>query len=107
MDDIQRRLKLIDEQLGGGRDFHKKIVTTTPLLFLAIGLIAGIILQQNLHLGVWFWFVLLGFCAIATIAYLVSHISYFEKKSKPNLCGSLSGADLFYVCRRCSSGRLL
>jgi len=33
MDDIQRKLELIDEQLAGGRNLHKRIVETCPFAF--------------------------------------------------------------------------
>jgi competence protein ComEC len=84
MDDIQRKLAIIDQELTGARDFHRRIISTAPLLFAAVGLITGIVLQNSLGLSVWAWVVLLGVCAAATAAYLVSRISYFAgKTSRP------------------------
>jgi len=77
MDDIQRKLALIDAQLTGGPlTSYKQIVATAPLLFAATGLIAGI-LFQNTVIGsrgtsdeprfLWSWLILLAFCAIAAV----------------------------------------
>jgi competence protein ComEC len=73
MDPIQRKLDLIDKQLAGGEGFHKRIITTAPLVFAAVGLMLGILLQQGLAgpadkgdalrfpLG---WAALLGACSL-------------------------------------------
>jgi len=83
MDDIQRKLELIDAQLAGRADLHRRIISTTPLLFAAVGLITGI-LVQNIISGsgvtpqdalrrshearlLWLWLVLLALFATATI----------------------------------------
>jgi competence protein ComEC len=72
LDDIQRKLELFDRQLTGGlANFHKQIISTTPLLFVAVGLIAGILLQSTLALSVWFWLLLLAICAISTVLFFV------------------------------------
>ncbi len=76
MDDIQRKLELIDKQLAGGTlaNFHKQIVSTAPLLFVAAGLIAGILIQDTFGLPVWVWLVSAGACVAATIIlYVVYH----------------------------------
>ncbi|MBW8003081.1 MAG: DUF4131 domain-containing protein [Planctomycetes bacterium] len=79
MDDIQQKLKLIDQQLSGGREYHRKIVSTTPALFLAIGLIAGIILQEYFAFELWCWISLLGICVVSAVLYLIFGI----KKTNP------------------------
>ena len=73
MDDIQRKLELIDRQLAGGglAYFHRRIISTAPLLFVAVGLIAGILIRSVLSLPILFWLVLLAGCAIAAIAFLI------------------------------------
>ena len=73
MDDIQRKLALIDKQLTGGvANFHKQIISTAPLLFVVVGLIAGILLQSRFNLSIWLWLILLTVCTIvAVISYLV------------------------------------
>ena len=85
MDDIQRKLALIDKQLTGGglAYFHKQIITTCPLAFAALGLIGGILIQTALALSVWFWLVSVGVCAAATIIlYVVYHIWYVGKEKQ-------------------------
>jgi competence protein ComEC len=67
LDDIQRKLALIDEQLGGGRNFHSQIISTSPLVFAAVGLIFGIFLQDLLSLPVWFWLIVLAAVAVVSI----------------------------------------
>ena len=76
MDDIQRKLELIDRQLAGGQFviFHKRIVSTAPLLFAAVGLIAGILIQDTFGLPILFWLISVGVCIAATIIlYVVYH----------------------------------
>ena len=67
MDDIQRKLALIDRQLVGGRNLHNRILATCPLLFVALGLIAGIGVQNMVGLSVWIWLILLLISALVTI----------------------------------------
>jgi competence protein ComEC len=73
MDDIQQKLALIDKQLTGGvADFHKRIISTAPLLFVAVGLIAGILIQDAFGLPVWFWLAGVVVCeAVTVILYVV------------------------------------
>lgn len=68
MDDIQEKLERIDKQLRGGiAESHKRIISTAPLLFVAVGLIAGILIQDEFGLPVWFWMAGVGVCAAATV----------------------------------------
>ncbi len=72
MDDIQRKLALIDKQLAGGlANSHKQIISTCPLVFIAAGLIAGILLQSTLGLSVWLWLILLALCTIAAVVFFI------------------------------------
>jgi competence protein ComEC len=85
LDDIQQKLALIDKQLTGGGlpYFHKQIISTAPLLFVAVGLIAGILIQTALALSVWFWLVSIGVCASTTI---ILYVVYHGKKEQlPNI----------------------
>jgi len=66
MDEIRRKLELIDSQLAG-RNLHGRIISTCPLVFVAVGLAAGILMQSLLSLPVPVWFVLLGLLAAATV----------------------------------------
>ena len=68
MDDIQQKLERIDKQLKGGlAESHKRIISTAPLLFVAVGLIAGILIQDGFGLPVWFWLAGVGVCAAAAV----------------------------------------
>ncbi len=70
MDDVQRKLALIDKQLTGGvANFHKQIISTTPLLFVAVGLIIGILLQNVFDLSCLFWLILLILSSAAAILF--------------------------------------
>lgn len=72
MDDIQRKLALIDRQLAG-RNLHKQIVSTCPLVFVSVGLIAGILIQHTL-LGsrlLWLWLILLALLTAATVFFFI------------------------------------
>ena len=74
MDDIQRKLDLIDRQLAAGPGYyHRQIISTAPLLFCATGLIVGIVIQNAVTLPVWVWLVMLGFCATAVILIFAVH----------------------------------
>ncbi|MHC4394807.1 MAG: ComEC/Rec2 family competence protein [Planctomycetota bacterium] len=70
MDDIQRRLELIDRQLAGQTDFYKQL-STSPLLFAAVGLIAGILIQNTLGLSIFIWLMLLTLCTVVIVLIFV------------------------------------
>jgi competence protein ComEC len=76
MDEIQRKLALIDRQLAGGPGFLQRAINTSPLVFVALGLIAGILIQNALFESqatspesrvIWLWLAILGICATAAI----------------------------------------
>jgi len=67
MDDIQRKLALIDKQLAGGPNFLQRAISTSPLAIVALGLISGIVIQNAAVLSIWIWMTLLGLCATAAI----------------------------------------
>jgi competence protein ComEC len=73
MDEIQRKLALIDKQLAWGpANIHRQIISTSPLLFVVVGLIAGIVIQNALTISIGFWLILLVLCIIAVVvSYLV------------------------------------
>jgi len=72
MDEIQRKLAQIDRQLAG-IDLHKRIISTCPLVFVATGLIAGILMQSILHESrlLWLWLILLLLCLPAAVLFFV------------------------------------
>ncbi len=59
MNDIQKRLKLIDKQLAGTKGFFTQLVVASPLFIIALGLIAGILVQNAFDLPVRLWLILL------------------------------------------------
>ncbi len=66
MNDIRRRLAEIDKQLDQGLSYYyKQIITTTPLVICALGLILGIVLEEYLYLSIKLWFCLLIFSVIS------------------------------------------
>ncbi|MHC4281913.1 MAG: DNA internalization-related competence protein ComEC/Rec2 [Planctomycetota bacterium] len=68
MDEIQRKLALIDKQLAWSwSNVHKQIISTAPLLFVVVGLIAGILIQNIFHLPISLWLTAIGICIAATI----------------------------------------
>ncbi|MCX5644543.1 MAG: DNA internalization-related competence protein ComEC/Rec2 [Phycisphaerae bacterium] len=83
MDEIRRKLALIDEQLAHG-GLRRRLASTAPLFFPALGLMAGIVLQDGLlrnpsgshpSLSLWLWLIALAFVATATGAYFIRHRS--------------------------------
>ena len=70
MDDIRRKLELIDRQLTGP-NFHERVISTCPLVFVAIGLIAGILLQEMSGMSVYVWLILLAVPAVAAVFFFV------------------------------------
>jgi competence protein ComEC len=75
MDNIQQRLAEIDRQFDQGPAYYyKQTVSTAPLVFCAIGLIAGIIIQDHFPSPVWNRWLLLGFY---TAILILSLIIYF------------------------------
>jgi len=86
MDPIQRKLDLIDKQLAGGEGFHKRIITTAPLVFAAVGLIVGIVLQDilspsaDLSRLAWLWASLPGLCSAAAVVLFTVHNGHSQPR---------------------------
>jgi competence protein ComEC len=95
MDEIKRKLTLIEAQLSG-RGFLTRLMATAPLFFLAVGLMAGIVIQLLLSVRfdgtssaafLWPWSVLLGCCAVVVcVCFIWAH-----RKPQP---GVLAGGAL-------------
>ena len=72
MDDIQRKLALIDKQLTAGpANLHRQIISTCPLVFVAVGLIVGILIQHTFDLSLPLWLILLALLTVATIFFFI------------------------------------
>ncbi len=79
MDDIREKLNRIDELLAGSRQkLFEKTAISAPLLFCAIGLIAGIIIQNNFAVSVFIWLIALALVIIGLFAF--SFISKIKLK---------------------------
>ncbi|MFC1636646.1 DNA internalization-related competence protein ComEC/Rec2 [Planctomycetota bacterium] len=68
MDEIQRKLQLIDEQLAG-RNLHERIVSTCPLVFIAAGLILGILVQSRIEISASLWSGLLALLGLTAVIF--------------------------------------
>lgn len=100
MDAVQRKLELIDKQLAG-RDVHKKIISTCPLLFAAVGLIIGILIQHTYfesrvtsRESQIFWLILLALLTVATVVFFI-----IQQSSSTNY--QYATAYLALVCFAC------
>jgi len=79
MDEIRRKLALIDEQLAPG-GLRRRLVSTAPLFFPALGLMTGIVWQDRLFrhlpgvgpaLSLWLWLIALTLLTAVVGAYLI------------------------------------
>ncbi len=94
MDAVRRRLAAIDRQLAGW-DYHRRIVSTCPLVFVAAGLIMGIIIQHSLsaleiasNLPMQLWLALLILAsASAVLLYILQTRSRLQSDTAPILLG--------------------
>jgi competence protein ComEC len=105
MDDIKRKLDLIDQQLAGGPNLLERIITTSPLAIVASGLIAGILIQNALFESraasqefriLWLWTSLLVFFATAAVL-----IFAVNKKNKSNSLAPVLLSTCALVCFAC------
>jgi len=100
MDDIQRKLALIDAQLAG-RNIHKQIISTAPLLFVAVGLIAGILIQNTLSLSFSLWLILLALFAVTTVFLFTIQQSSSTNHQSPVTNYQYVAAHLALACFLC------
>ncbi len=92
MDDIQQKLALIDRERAGGKELQQQILSTSPLAFIAAGLIIGILIQDILTWPIHFWLMLLVSCTVGTfILFAVSKMT----------CPSYVTAYLACICFAC------
>jgi len=85
MDPIQKRLALIDRQLAPPSDTLEKLTNTSPLLFCAVALIVGILLQYTLHLPLVFWLTILAI-SVSTAVFTLIIRNKFALLSTVFLC---------------------
>jgi len=94
MDEIKRKLELIDQQLTGS-SYHRQIISTAPLIFVAAGLIVGIVVQNAFNLPAIAWLGLLTLFAAAAV------VSFLNWKSE---IGNWKFAYLAFACFFCLGG---
>jgi len=81
LNDIQRRLAEIDRQFDQGPAYYyEQTVTTAPLVFCAVGLIAGIIIQGHSHFAV-LNYKLAAFCTAIAALLLIIYLLWFTSAS--------------------------
>jgi len=100
MDEIRRKLDLIDEQLAR-QNATGRLIRTAPLFFCAAGLMAGILLQAKLPMTrtegcpwAWarVWMILLGLCAGGTCVYFIHN----RRHPRPGVLAC--GAAFCFLC---------
>jgi hypothetical protein len=65
LDQIKQRLAEIDKQLSRGPVYYlNQTITAAPLAFCALGMIAGIILQDKINFNILFWLPAFAFCLV-------------------------------------------
>ncbi|MCJ7777144.1 MAG: DUF4131 domain-containing protein, partial [Sedimentisphaerales bacterium] len=80
MDEIRRRLAEIDKQLDRNPAYyHRQAISTAPLVFCSVGMMAGITIQTNLPVPMWIWLSLLVCCTTMLVTSLVTRHSWFVK----------------------------
>ncbi|MHC4638284.1 MAG: DNA internalization-related competence protein ComEC/Rec2 [Planctomycetota bacterium] len=90
MDDIKRKLDLIDGQLAP-KSLHRHIIQTCPLLFTVIGLIIGIVVQNIMPLPLQFWFFLLFAIASGAVLFFI-----FSREPRPAVIAY--AAAICFIC---------
>ncbi|MBN1361219.1 MAG: DNA internalization-related competence protein ComEC/Rec2 [Sedimentisphaerales bacterium] len=92
MDEIKRKLAAIETQLAG-YSLHDRVIATAPLLFVAVGLMTGIVLQSVIGSPyVWVWVVLLVLCVTAVCVYAL----LFRRAPHPRILAY--AAALCFLC---------
>ena len=77
MDNIRQRLAEIDRQLDRNPAYyHRQAISTAPLAFCAVGMMAGIIIQNEAGHLIWIWLVAIGLCVAAVITLLAGKIGW-------------------------------
>jgi len=70
LDPIRRQLRLLDAQLAERGALVEQVFTRSPLVVLAVGLVAGVVIQNFLDPAIGWWLAILGVCAIVSVIFL-------------------------------------
>jgi competence protein ComEC len=65
LDAVERQLRIIDKQRHDRRHFYSDLFKKSPLLFAAVGLMGGIVIQNNFALPLYLWIAVLVGTVIA------------------------------------------
>jgi competence protein ComEC len=77
VDKIKQRLAEINRQLDRNPTYyHRQAVSTAPLAFCAVGMMAGIIIQNETGLHIWIWLAAIGLCVATVIMLLAGKIDW-------------------------------
>lgn len=88
MDFVQQQLRLLDKRLAGRWAFHRDMVGSCPVAFLAAGMIFGIILQRYFEFSHWLWFAFLVLFFSAAIFFFI--YAFSTKKFSPTVLAYLA-----------------
>jgi competence protein ComEC len=67
---VERQLRIIDKERHERHNFYSDLFKKSPLLFAAVGLMGGIIIQDHFPVPIYVWATLLG-CAVITAFALI------------------------------------
>lgn len=96
MDEVRRQLEILDRRLKGRWWFFTELVSTSPLLSIAIGLIVGIVIQYYLNLSYSVW--LLTGCIVFAAGVTICIIQRTSSDHKLRLTVSVTIAVICSVC---------
>ncbi|MFC1676690.1 DNA internalization-related competence protein ComEC/Rec2 [Planctomycetota bacterium] len=71
MDNITQKLERIDRELAGSEDWFPRLVSIGPLVFAAVGLITGIVIQQTFAVGLYLWLILLAVSFVSAVTVFI------------------------------------
>ena len=95
LDQIRQRLAEIDKQLSSGPNYYlNQTISTAPLVFCALGMIAGIILQDKINWNILIWLAILVFfvATLVTLLFLLKVNRVYVGAFLASLCFVCLGA---------------
>jgi len=92
LDPIRRQLRLLDAQLAERGALAEQIFARSPLVLLAVGFIAGIVIQHFFNPAIGWPLAILGLCTITIITFL------FRQNQPARLHVIACGAGVAFAC---------
>ncbi|MFA5554119.1 MAG: ComEC/Rec2 family competence protein [Phycisphaerae bacterium] len=95
MDSIQNKLMQLDRRMEGFGGLIRRCVITSPAMFIAAGLISGIVVQDVLNLPLWNWLSLsvLLFLAVLIIPFCLRH-----RRQNKRIANVIPSAIAVFLC---------